>query len=442
VARLRAGTATANLTPPVGAFLAGFASRTRPCEGIHDDLLARALVVEADGQRLALVSCDLIGLTTESVASIREMAEKAAGVPAASVLIACTHTHSGPTTGVLRHPGLDLEFVHIVEKKVAGAIAEAASNLADAALAVGRGRARIGVNRRQRQPDGSTTLGKNPEGPTDPDVAVVRVDGPGGRPLAIVACHACHPVVLAGGNYLVSADFPGRLAAFVEGVFPGCRCLFFNGGCGNINPVVVGGTFEDASRLGRFLGAEVVKVAEGLSPRPEAVVGTSSRAVEVPLAPLPSAEEARTTIEERTRVLEEQLASGAVSREVAEADWERGWAREVMSEYGKPDRLRALSLELMGVRLGNAALIGMPGEVFVEIALAVKNAAPLQPTAVVSYANGVVGYIPTARAFEEGGYEVERAYKFYRGVYAFTPEIEQVVTQGAVELANALASSS
>jgi len=362
VARLRAGTATANLTPPVGA---------------------------ADGQRLALVSCDLIGLTTESVASIREMAEKAAGVPAASVFIACTHTHSGPTTGVLRHPGLDLEFVHIVEKKVAGAIAEAASNLADAALAVGRGRARIGVNRRQRQP-----------------------------------------------------DFPGRLAAFVEGVFPGCRCLFFNGGCGNINPVVVGGTFEDASRLGRFLGAEVVKVAEGLSPRPETVVGTSSRAVEVPLAPLPSAEEARTTIEERTRVLEEQLASGAVSREVAEADWERGWAREVMSEYGKPDRLRALSLELMGVRLGNAALIGMPGEVFVEIALAVKNAAPLQPTAVVSYANGVVGYIPTARAFEEGGYEVERAYKFYRGVYAFTPEIEQVVTQGAVELANALASSS
>ena len=439
---LRAGVATANITPPVGAFLAGFAARDHPCEGIHDDLLARALVLEADGRRLALVSCDLIGLTRDSIASIRQMAEEGAGVPADSVFIACTHTHSGPTTGVLRHPGLDLEFVHVLERKIAGAIIEAARKLDDAALAVGKGRARIGINRRQRRPDGTIGLGKNPEGPTDPDVGVIRIDGPGGRPLAIVVCHACHPVVLASGNYLVSADFPGRLAAFVEGVFPGCRCLFLNGGCGNINPLVLGGSFEDAERLGRFLGAEVVKVTEGLSTRREAELATATRMVDVPLAPLPSAEEARATIEERTRVLEEKLAAGAISRELCEADWERGWARDVMTEYGQPDRQRSRSLELMGVRLGNGLLIGVPGEVFVEIALAVRNASPLPATMVVSYANGVVGYIPTARAFEEGGYEVERAYKFYRGVYAFTPEIEQIVTQGAIELANALASSS
>jgi len=438
---LQAGAARVNITPYVGAFLAGFGSRDRGCEGVLDELFARALVLANAEAAAAIVSCDLIGLTRDSVDTIRTQVEAVTGIPATHVMLACTHTHSGPTMGLLRHPGLDLELVHVIEKKIAGAVVLAHRSVAEAALGSGKGRARIGINRRERKPDGSTSLGKNPEGPIDPDVGVLRVDGPSGEPLALVVNHACHPVILGGSNYLVSADYPGQVAAFVESVYPGAVCLYLNGCCGNVNPTVVGSTFEEARRAGMFLGAEAVQVAETLRTAPEARLASAARMVEAPLAPLPSAEEARNTVEQRTRVLEEQLARGEISRALYDADWQRGWARDVMAEYSKTDRERARRLEIHGLRLGDALLIGTPGETFVEIGLAVKAAAPLPRTFVVAYANGNVGYIPTARAFEEGGYEVESAHKFYYGVYRFKPDVERLVTEAAVGLAKELAAA-
>ncbi len=437
MSQLRAGTARANITPYVGAFLAGFGNRDHGCEGIHDELFARALVLQGGETALCIVSCDLIGLTRESVGTIRKQIEAATGIPAAHVMLACTHTHSGHTMGLLRHPGLDPELVHVTEKKIAGAAIMAHRSVAGAALGAGKGRARIGVNRREKKPEGGVVLGKNPEGATDPDVAVLRVDDAAGKPLALVVNHACHPVVLGGRNYQVSADYPGQVAAFVEGVYPGAVCLYLNGCCGNINPTVVGGTFEDVRRNGTFLGCEAVQVAEGIRTGP-AQLAVRSTVVEVPLAPLPSAEEARATVEQRTRVLEEQLAKGEISRALYDADWLRGWARDVMAEYSKTDRQRTRPLEIQALRFGDALLIGTPGETFVEIGLAIKGASPLRNTLVAAYANGNVGYIPTAKAFDEGGYEVESAHKFYYGVYRFKPDVERLVIDAAIALAKQL----
>jgi hypothetical protein len=257
--------------------------------------------------------------------------------------------------------------------------------------------------------------------------------------MAVVVNHACHPVVLAGGNYLVSADYPGQVAAFVERAYPGAECLYLSGAGGDINPLVVGGTFEDARRLGTFLGAEAVKLTESIRPAADATVAVRQAAVEAPVAPLPSAEEARETIEQQTRKLDEQLAKGEISRELYDVDWQRSWARDVMTEYGKPDRLRARTLEVQAIRLGDALLIGTPGETFVEIGLAVKAESPMAKTFVVGYANGNVGYIQTAQAFEVGGYEVDTAHKFYYGVYSFTAEVEKSITEGALALASEVA---
>jgi len=441
MAQLLAGTAKANITPYVGAFLAGFGSRDHGCEGVHDELFARALVLQSGETTLAVVACDLIGLTAASIAAIRAQVEAASGIPAAHVMLACTHTHSGHTTGVLRHPGLDPELVHVTEKTIAGAVLMAHRALTPASLGSAKGRARIGINRRELKPDGSVGLGRNPGGATDADVGVIRVDGADGKPLALVVNHACHPVVLAGSNYLVSADYPGQVAAFVEGVYPGAMCLYLNGAGGDINPIVVGGTFEDARRLGVFLGSEAVKAAESVRATPDAALAAARTTAEAPVAPLPSAEEARETIQQRARTLDEQLSKGEISRALYDVDWQRGWARDVMAEYGKTDRQRARKLEIQGLRLGDALLIGTPGETFVGIGLAIKAASPLPRTFVVGYANGNVGYIQTAAAFDEGGYEVEAAHKFYYGVYCLTPEVETLVTDAAVALAKELASA-
>ncbi|HUT35264.1 MAG TPA: neutral/alkaline non-lysosomal ceramidase N-terminal domain-containing protein [Planctomycetota bacterium] len=438
MSQLQAGAAKANITPYVGAFLAGFGSRDHGCEGVHDELFARALALQSGDTALAIVSCDLIGLTRDSIEVIRKQIEAATGIPAAHVMLACTHTHSGPTMGLLRHPGLDPELVHVTEKKIAGAAIMAHRSMAEAALGSAKGRARVGINRRERKPEGGIVLGKNPEGPTDPDVGVIRVDDAQGKPLALVVNHACHAVVLGGRNYLVSADYPGQIAAFVEGVHPGAVCLYLNGCCGNVNPTIVGGTFDDARRMGTFLGCEAVQAAESLRAGP-ADLAVRHTVVEAPLAPLPSAEEARTTVEQRTRALDEQFAKAEISRALYDVDWQRGWARDVMAEYGRTDRRRTRALEIQAIRLGDALLLGTPGETFVEIGLAIKSGSPLGKTFVVAYANGNVGYIPSAAAFDEGGYEVESAHKFYYGVYRFRPDVERLVTDAAIVLAKELA---
>ena len=439
MSELRAGVGRANITPYVGAFLAGFGGRDHGCEGVHDELHAKALVVASGETAAAIVACDLIGLTADSIAAVRERVEKATGIPGGHVMVACTHTHSGPTTGVLRHPGLDAELVHVTERKIAGAVEIAWRSMGEASLGSGKGRARIGVNRRERKPEGNVAIGKNPEGPIDPDVGVVRVDGADGRPMAVVLNHACHPVVFGGGNYLVSADYPGQAARMVESVYPGCTCLCLTGACGDVNPIVVGGTEEDVRRLGTFLGSEAVKVVETVRPAAEAAVAVAGAVAEAPVASLPSAEEARDTIEKQTRLLDEQLERGEITRERYDCDWQRGWARDVMSEYGKVDRLRARELELQAVRLGDAVVLGIPGEVFVEIGLAVKAASPFPRTLVTECTNGNVGYIQTAAAFEEGGYEVEAAHKFYYGVYQLTAAVEKAVTDAAAGLIRGLA---
>ena len=437
--QLLAGSAKANITPYVGAFLAGFGSRDHGCEGVHDELFARAVALKSGETAVAAVSCDLIGLTRESIETIRRQVEAATEIPASHVMLACTHTHSGPTTGVLRHPGLDAELVRVTEKKIAGAAIMAWRSMVGASLGAGKGRARIGINRREKKPDGSICLGKNPEGPTDADVGVIRINDARGEAIALVVNHACHPVVLGGGNYLVSADYPGQVAAFVERVYPGATCLYLNGAGGDVNPTTVGGGFEEARRVGVFLGSQAVGVAETIRTAPDASLAVRQTTVDAPVAPLPSAEEARELTERQTRLLDEQLARGEISRARHDADWQRGWARDVLAEYGKVDRQRAKPLELQAIRLGDALLIGTPGETFVEIGLAIKAASPVAKTFVVGYANGNVGYIPTAKAFEEGGYEVESAHKFYYGVYRFTPEVERVVTEGAIALARDIA---
>ncbi|MFP4058563.1 MAG: neutral/alkaline non-lysosomal ceramidase N-terminal domain-containing protein [Candidatus Brocadiia bacterium] len=433
--RLRAGIARANLTPYVGAFLAGFASRDRPSEGIHDELFARALVLEAGQRTVALVTCDLVGLGTDSVGRIREHVEEATAIAPDAVMVACTHTHSGPTTGILRHPGFDPHLLAVTERKIAGAVAEAHRSMAEAALGWGTGQVPIGVNRRERGDDGAMRLGRNDAGPVDHELGVLRVDGAEGRPMALVAVYACHPVVLGGGNYLVSADFPGQLAALVERVHPGALCGFLNGACGNINPPRVGGSFEDARRLGMRLGAEALAAAERVECRPEVVLEARQAVADAPLDDLPPAGEARDLVEARTKELDQQLARGELSRELADADPALGYARDVVTEYGNPRRPSSRPLELHALRLGEGLVVGMPGETFVELGAAIQAASPLPHTFVVGYANGTVGYIPTDAAFQEGGYEVERAHQFYRGIYRFAPGTEAAVVEAGTALA-------
>ena len=205
-------------------------------------------------------------------------------------------------------------------------------------------------------------------------------------------------------------------------------CPFLNGTCGNINSVPVGGTFEDARRLGTVLGSEALQVAETIETQSDVSLAVSQLVAEVPLAELPPVEEVRQLIEQRISELPEERRP---------SDWRLRRAREILAEHENPQPRETEPLELQGLRLGDALLITTPGETFVEIGLAIKAASPLPNTFVIGYANGYSGYLPTAKAFEEGGYEPECARK--PGCpYAYSPGIETALTEAGIALARAL----
>lgn len=411
-AELRIGAAAVKITPPVGLPMAGYYN-VRLATGVHDDLYAKAVVLEGDGSRVALVACDLIGLERDLVEASRQLIEKTSGLSGEQVMISATHTHTGPL--------LDSRFLALMEgaprqaaeryrAALPSRIAEAV-RLAEAALKPGRAWAHVGREetlsfyRRFLMKDGTVRFnpGKlnpgivQPVGEPDPDVLVVYFDTPDGKPISTYVNFALHLDTVGGTQY--SADFPytvARLLGKIKG--PDMLSLFAIGAAGNINHIDVKSAdpqkgHAEAQRIGTVLAGEVLKSYARLKPAPGATLRVASRQVELPV-----------------RALE----PGSVDK-----------AQVAVRQFGKPGappfldlvavfrtldlaelRGKPLRAEVQVVALGEQiAWVGLPGEIFVELGMAVKKASPFPYTIVVGLANGSIGYVPTQKAFTEGGYE-------------------------------------
>jgi len=410
---MRAGVAVVDITPPVGIAMGGFAARKQGAQGVHDPLYARALVLEDGKERLAIVTCDLLGLNRSAVARVRELAEEATGMSGERVAVCFSHTHSGPAPGRLYEieelkGGLEEIWGEVLLYYIAGAVRMAAEDIREAEVGVGTGEVVIGVNRRQRGTDGKVVIGSNPEGPIDPQVGVVRVNREGGK-AAVLMQYACHGVVLGAENLLISADYPGYAVRTLEAAYGGKAVGLFANGCGgNINPKERG-SFEAAERLGRALAGEALKAAQEAQSAEGLKV--ARREVCLPLKQFPSLEEA----EEQVRELERKVDEAGEGSEQISGLWgELVHARHtvmVLHELRATQRAEVLErgemeTEVWAVRLGDAALVFLPGEVFVEVGLEVRERSPFPKTLVLAYCNDYsVSYVPTARAYEEGGYE-------------------------------------
>jgi len=289
---LHVGVARGIITPPIGIPMVGFAGRG-PSEGVHDDLTATALVLAAGEQRAAIVALDLLYLHDDLVERLRRAIAARTEVPAAHILLACSHTHYGPVLDPARNGGdspLVPCYVEHLVHTVAGISAAAAARLAPCRLATGRAHVRIGINRRQRFPDGRIWLGQNPDGPIDPEVRVLRLDGEDGQPLAVLLNYACHPVSLGSQVRLLSADFPAWARQVLEQLVGG-TVLFIQGAAGNINPLLMGPDWEHPRRLGYTLGAAAAQAALWAEPRQAVPLRVTRSVLDLP-ALLPESVEA------------------------------------------------------------------------------------------------------------------------------------------------------
>jgi hypothetical protein len=437
MAKLKSGLSVTKITPTTGIFLTGFGGRAGPAQGIHDELYAKAIVISDAENDLAIVTLDLLSLDMDIVRTIRENAEKV-GIPATNIMICSSHTHSGPATITLRGMGAREEgYIRDIEKKVISAIHEASMNKRDSILRVGEGRCEIGVNRREMTKEGKVILGENPLGPMDPTVTAILFESSAGK--TVLFNYACHPVVLGPANLFVSADYPGYAVALIERMIKGSVAMFIQGCCGNINPKIVGGTFEDAKLLGEALGRETIMAVERSEISEASPLRSSVRKIKLPLQELPGEEEIE---KERIRILNELKSAERRNDYCAKELW-RGlleWATSTAELVRKGERNLKQEIEIQAMKVGNTAFVAIPGEPFIEMALEIKARSKFKHMIVAGYSNGCIGYIPTPEAIEQGGYEVESAYKFYNTA-PLAPSAFGTIVETAVQLCDEIYSN-
>jgi neutral ceramidase len=419
---LEAGAARVVITPPVGVPLSGYFAaegRKETAREVHDDLYARALVLNDGKRSVAIVTTDLIGLDDEEVGAVRAIVERETEIAPQHLIVACTHTHSGPIVrpfppGDLVPGQADENYFRLLPRLIASAVIMAQRRQRPARLGAGSGTCFININRREILPDGTLRglpfLGRNPEGITDREVGVLRVDdATTGKPLAILLSYACHPVVL-GPNLEISADYVGYAVNFIESALGGnVVALFANGAQGDMNSIVHPGTFADAQRLGTILGAETVQVALSTQTHAGVRIQVATRRTELPLNPAAAPERQR----EYIRLLEEEHR-----RFVTEGDEQRAWDiemrlavaryrlhnREHLEQPGMPAEVTAFGLQGEGV---SAGLVSEPAELFCAYGMQARAHSPFTTTLVLGLANGFIGYVPTPNVYTEGGYECE-----------------------------------
>lgn len=424
-----AGVATADITPGAGVPMGGYGARVGVAEGLNDPLLARVVVLtDAAGTTLVIAVCDLVGVSYGLVGRARELIERELGVPASNVLVAATHTHSGPASVTARQSA---EYVAMTARAIAGAARVAMRGRRPVRLKVGE----VDV----------TTISQNrrhPDGPIEPTVRVLvadPVDDPGGPVVATLVNYACHSTVFEHDNLLWSADFPGAMARAVESSVGGVA-VYVQGAAGDINPVWMRHDAAEVERVGRLLGSAVSRVVHELRPVDgdqwcanlswsedvPVVAAAHGRLVEDvrfaaatttmtrPVRELPDAE-----------VIEGELADLAAAIRAAAAAGDVDERRRITARHNEL-RVQAQivragplagslgrtteRLELQAFRLGDGAAVAtLPGEFFVAIGHELRARSGLPSLFVAGYANGMVGYVPTADAFPLGGYEVGMA---------------------------------
>lgn len=366
----------------------GYVGRVGACDGVHDPIYARAVAIDGGNAVVVVVGLDLCVVSLEFTRRVREAAHERWGLPPESIVLAASHSHSGPDY-LGYWEAVDANIEERLRELVVCAIGEALARRRPARM--GRARSQIiglSINRR------------DPAKPVDPNVDIVRFDSVDGTPIAILFAFACHPITAGSQNRLISGEFPGFAATVVEhGLGGSSVAAFLNGAAGDINPLafpyqanddvskksraaalagepITFRTIAEAARLGTVVGAEVLRVAAQIHTQEELRVWSARLDVELRV--------------KGTAAMGEFLFHMPHEPQLEEL-------------YRTASTLQS---EVAALRLGDLILIGMPGEPFVEIGLDLQareaNGADVR---VLGYVNDYPGYVVPPPEYDANRYE-------------------------------------
>lgn len=400
----RAACVKLEITPETPQWLQGYGPRQS--RGVHDRIYHRIVAMDDGTTTFFLVSTDICTISPSFYHAFQERLQRETGIQPEQIWWSTTHTHSAPHVGpqdvspmFVRTLGDRFSIQHdtgywerVTEILLQG-IRQARANLQPARLGIGSGTALANVNRRQRNADGRTVLGVNPDGIVDRQLGLLRLERPDGTPLALIANYAIHGTALGGKNQLISGDVPGFVSAYVEQKL-GAPLLFINGAEGNAAPLYSVGTDFDHPRL-----QECQTILREAILAVNASLASTTADVALSLG--------KTVIETPQRAGLEWPDSLPDYHSVA-AD---GAARVRVPVY-------SLTIN------DDTVLWAAPLELFSEIAINVRNESPFANTFYFGLTNGSLLYLPTKAAFAEGGYEPN--------VSPFTDRVEADFTSGVI----------
>ena len=399
---LRCGVTKADVTPRKPVQMAGYAARKDLSKGVHDPLSARVVAFENAGRRLVLVSVDNLGFYEGTAGYIRSALLERCDLSPSELFLCAIHTHSAPTLTTDEKNGHanNVAYTRELTATLGDLVERALEAAAPVTVGVGVGYSPVGMNRRERVAgagagQASIRLGRNPYGPTDKEVLVMKVAGSNGKPVAAIFDYACHSTSLGGQNLAVSGDVFGLAEQFVEKVLgPGVVAPAFVGASGDVDPWfrvrpgfdTEGGWIPEPVLLGTMLGEETVHVFRGIgSVSASGVVETSLVTMQLP-----------------AKVVE----GGAV-------------------EYTGPPEVT-----ITAGRVGEVAFVGFGCEMLTDVGMAIKRASPFRYTFLITHCNGASGYLAPAALYPEGGYEVQTS--------PFSAEAAEAVVRQAGKMLSAL----
>ena len=405
-ATLSAGVARRIITPLKGIYLIGYGDRSKGNIGVHDDLTATALVIDDGRTRIAIVALDMLTINEFVVDRVRQ------SFAPTEALLCCSHTHSGPIAFAdEKSPRKNQEYIHSLVENIVSAVREAESNLQPAWLEYSSGEANVGINRRERMPDGRMEIGRNPDGPRDKSIQAISVLCKNGR-LATVINYACHGTVLGPDNLLVSADWIGVMRNKVENELGGLA-LFLQGAAANINPDMYwedSRAFEKVTEQGRGVADAVLAAIRS---GPEKMRG-APLSIEREQAWLPTETPVDTPHPPKNygRPLLALAHLPGFMTVFADALLNQRYPWKPVIEAR--DGFWSVPMRINAVRIGDLALVTFAAETFTEIGMKVKDASPAAHTLFASVSDGCISYLHTGESHPEGGYEVDIAPLAYR----------------------------
>ena len=421
---IKSGAAVLDITPPLGTLMPGLFHERR-AEVIHDPLHVRSFVLESDTTGVAVVVCDLIGVSRTHLDQSKEKIKDAIGLEPSQVLICCTHTHTGAQTG-------KDAYTEFVVERISDSVRLAWEGRQPAEVGWGRGtEERVVFNRRYRMKDGSARTNPgvgNPEvaeplGPIDPEVGVLCLRQPNGGTIGLLGNYTLHYV--GGGDHqqAISADYFGLFGEFIQRMRgESFVAALSNGACGDINNIdVLGGArpkndrYQHTERVAALIAAHAFWAWNEMTFSGDVPLGAEMEEVMLKRRePLSDEEMAR------IRELEQQKKNLTMAERLLV--WRASQQTTDLPEQ-VPTWVQAL-------RIGDLALVGVPGELFVGLGLEIKQRSPFSQTMVLELANDSLGYIPTRQAFEEGGYEATSC--------RFRPGVGEQIVDKAVALLSRL----